>query len=535
MSQSNVESTEAVIEAHQESSALRVDGDTAAGCLHIPSYASNKSPYFLHQPYTDKPNSESCNTETYSVQCPTQSEQLPGVATPHHSQPPNKFSHPSLHSTSDCNLAHNPGLSNETHHKITQASVPFTAESSSASNSMLEMSPHDQAKSEWQFSSNTSSSNVSQENILDSSRSDIMEPKFYPVQHHQSRLSQPTLVRGLHNQPRKWYQTSFASLPPLEYEQQHYGIPEDAAMYPPSLQPVIRTPMNRSMSQDYHYQPRQAHNLGEQRLRRYTLAPYHFQYGMPFDPRFTTNYPQANTFGITPEKPQHVEYGMHYQGPHYGQFGDEDYRLAAEYTTMGRATTPSVPYYGFPSKAYAPIEQMPTMSSDVTGAARKGWGSDKYGEKSSNKISNIERGRMQPKQAHLSPTINAVSESSTQDDQPEALDTELDPNLYATGEGVTKRLSRNFDSEEMITNRMVMSQPEYHNNYYSTSIIHKSVPSPDTSSNTSIKRVPNKHMSRSSSAGIASIKNTSEHNLGSATTLTGSFSQSSLSLPPPRS
>ena len=510
-------STESTLttEACQKSHALSVDNETASGCLYIPNHAGKESPHLPH--YWYKLHSELDDTEAYSVQSPTEGQHS-GVATLHHDQPPNNASHPSSYSTSESNLPQNSGFSKpEIHHKIYHSSVPFTAESSSASSSILEISPEAIANSAWQFSSNPSSSNVSQENILNSSRSDIMESKINVVQQHryQSRLSQPTPIRGPHNQPLNWYQTSLTSLPPPEYEQWCPGIPEGTSisMHQPSIQPVVPIPMNRSRSQDYH---RPTYNLYGQR-HRFSLAPHPYQTSAAFDPRLRAQ------FGITPEEPNFVpQQYIPYQGPqnqHCGQFSNEGYQ--PEYH-MHMAHTQC----RLPSMYYAPVEQRKTMSSDETsgaGVAMRGWGSDEYEEKNSSKVINVKHGKSAlQQQAHLLPSVNTV---------PEVHNPDLGPGCATTRERATQNLR---SPREVATNQMNMSQPqpvtlEYRSDHYS-SMTHESVPSLDTYSNTSTKRGP-KHMSRSSSTGNASVNNTSEHNLGSMATLTSSFSQASLNSP----
>lgn len=167
--------------------------------------------------------------------------------------------------------------------KVSEASIPFTLESSSTSSSLLDLPPPlgqypPSGIRMWRFPSN-SSSGISQENmLLHSSNSDIMDPNIMAVPQHQPKLRvqrhDMTHQRGM-----PWYcQSSVASLStPMSVTDQNHGSSNSMTILHPrhrySISPVdsYRLPMCRSMSQDYHKPPRKNHYSALH--RRHTVTP----------------------------------------------------------------------------------------------------------------------------------------------------------------------------------------------------------------------------------------------------------------------
>lgn len=153
--------------------------------------------------------------------------------------------------------------------KVSDASITFTLESSSASSSLLEMphplGQHPPSGMMWRFPSN-SSSGISQENmLLHSSNSDVMDPNvmgLMPQYQPKSRVQNHSM---LHQRGIPWYcHSSVASLStPMSMTDQNHGSSNSTTMLHPRdpyrMSPVSRLPMCRSMSQDYHKPPRKDH------------------------------------------------------------------------------------------------------------------------------------------------------------------------------------------------------------------------------------------------------------------------------------
>ena len=157
--------------------------------------------------------------------------------------------------------------------KVSDASIPFTLESSSASSSLLEIPPplgqHPPSGMMWYFSSN-SSSGVSQENMqLHSSNSDIMDPNVMALTQYQprSRIQR----HGLRGMPH-YNQSSVASLS-TPMSATHGSSNSMNILHPKHTQSTMshRLPMCRSMSQDYHKPLRKSHYSALH--RRHTFTP----------------------------------------------------------------------------------------------------------------------------------------------------------------------------------------------------------------------------------------------------------------------
>ena len=158
--------------------------------------------------------------------------------------------------------------------KVSDASIPFTLESSSASSSLLEMPPvplgqHPPSGKMWCFSSN-SSSGVSQENmLLHLSNSDIMDPNVMTLTQYQPRSR--IQCHGLRGMPR-YNQSSIASLPMSATHGSSNSMNILHPKHPHStMSHVDRIPMCRSMSQDYHKPLRKSHYSALH--RRHTFTP----------------------------------------------------------------------------------------------------------------------------------------------------------------------------------------------------------------------------------------------------------------------
>ena len=165
--------------------------------------------------------------------------------------------------------------------RVSENSIPFTLESSSASSSLLEMPPPPVGQCPppglmWRFSSNSSSDHgIGQENMLfHSSNSDIMEPNVLAASQYQPRSRAHTMT---HQRDIPWYcQSSEASLfTPMPVADQNFGSSNSMTIlhqrHPYSRSSTGRLPMCRSMSQDYHKPLHKNHYLTLH--RRHTFTP----------------------------------------------------------------------------------------------------------------------------------------------------------------------------------------------------------------------------------------------------------------------
>lgn len=136
------------------------------------------------------------------------------------------------------------------HRKVSKVS---TIGSCSACSSLLEMAPLPLSTLSLQFQSDPSSSDVSHENALNSSSSQVgVESATKPSSSHHA---------GNLQSQQQWYQTSISSLP----AEQHFC--SNAFVYPYSATATPARPMGRSVSQEYYHQPTRPCR------RRHTMTP----------------------------------------------------------------------------------------------------------------------------------------------------------------------------------------------------------------------------------------------------------------------
>ena len=253
-----------------------------------------------------------------------------------------------------------------------------------ASSSLLEMPPPVRPPSGlmWHFPSNSSSGNVSQENmLLHSSHSDITDPNVMAApQYH----LQPTAHDVTRQKSVPWYrQTSLASLStPTPVADHNHGSSSSMTVFPPryhySMSPTVGLPMCRSMSQDYHKPlPKNHYSVPH---RRHTFTPADRQ--QKGTQRRVVQALQDNSrfSEVSEVLPQNQIYSAQLPtcqnsfdpDTHCGQLGHRIHPVS-----------PSGPHMRFQGhcQPYTPARHFSSERSSQ-GTLRKGWESEKYGEES---------------------------------------------------------------------------------------------------------------------------------------------------------
>ena len=470
-SQTNIPPIMATIEAHQESSASgnnHYDEEhPPVSSLHSLSLGpACRSQQQLKQQY------DSASLESYSkgerFQYPPNEQSLTSASRPHH------YHHG--HTVADeSNLSPHPGsyvsLHSDQDNSVFETSITQCHENLSASSSLFEMAPHAGHYApvipKWQFPSNPSSGNVSQENMLNSSHSDIMESavtEHSPMSLQSAFLYQTGNLQG----QRQWYHSSsLVSLPADQFP----GTTDSnfTSMQPRILSTAPRRPIRgRSMSQEY-YHPRSM--VGRRRRNTLNVTPGSgyftpFHGGPAYSPRASIWPPVVVPRGL-PQNQYYLPHTAthhyaHNQGPHHGQLGEVSgpLSLPTDYSTV-------VPV------SYAPphtlVGQMSSTSSN--GKVKRGWPSGEYrgsnlSSKPSTKLSTLEHESLlqhedqSPTEDHR-PFHDDSKHSSIRKHYPEFSDVEHKPQLGMIC-GVEEKnhdhhLAESLSNERTTSNRSLAS------------------------------------------------------------------------------
>ena len=523
-------------EAHQESKATRGDGSNVEDCLSQVSTPNMSTTVQSRPQQLHSISLEACNTSSQLPSHAALVKQLPACeSTPHSIDECTQYNK----GISEHSFNNQRGLTVNTasSRKVSEVSLPLTLDGSLMSSGRFLETPSPASK--YIFQSNPSSSNVSQENMLNLSSSCVESEEST----HVAKLASHSNSGNLSSQ-RQWYESSASNLQQHAGQDQFHGLDNYSYTSSQSSRKCGR-PMGHSMSQEYYHKPAQAAIVAKP-VRRHS-------YGTP-RPGFTHNcgschggcfypLPDGCSHRGLQQNCNHLSYVhtccciQNMQGHHNGHFANYSTSVPHVQQQMGRVYA-------------APLQPPIGNTSGVTDSetVKNAWHSQNYYEDFntsvlSPKISNLEREKLLTENAHPSADFSCrlVDDHSNHMFEDELRDPEIPLSRYEPHHVITT-LKEHTDDEDLMNRpqEKQVSMPQA--NYKSQSLNHRKNNATDQLTSNSAQTLESlqnpmdkrklKFRSRSYSAGNASVATAaSNHSLASENTLTSS-SKSPVGSPP---